>query len=119
MIYCRGVVQRWNTRNPDPLIHLVDAWCLRPAPRALRSGASASSAINVDSMEEERDDEGEEEVAGGSEPLVPPNVRSYVLEQCVLRRLQSEVLVWDPLSDTVPIHCWIHPWLPLLSTTLR
>jgi hypothetical protein len=22
---------------------------------------------------------------------------------------------WNPMTDTVPIHAWIHPWLPLLG----
>ena len=118
-------MQRWNTRNPDPLINLVDAWCVHPAPRAgtpragAGAGASAASAIDVDvdGMEEDGDEEaGPYSGALDTEPLVPPSVRAYVLEQCVLRRLQGEVLAWDPLVDTVPIHCWIHPWLPLLST---
>lgn len=26
---------------------------------------------------------------------------------------------WNPLTDTVPIHSWIHPWLPLLQTRLE
>ena len=122
-MFCRGVVQRWNTRNPDPLINLIDAWCVHPAPRAgagaprASAGASAAFAIDVDvdGMEEEGAYSAYS-VALDAEPLMPPSVRAYVLEQCVLRRLQGEVLAWDPLIDTVPIHCWIHPWLPLLST---
>lgn len=26
---------------------------------------------------------------------------------------------WNPLTDTVPIHSWIHPWLPLLQARLE
>lgn len=26
---------------------------------------------------------------------------------------------WNPLTDTVPIHSWIHPWLPLLLSRLE
>lgn len=26
---------------------------------------------------------------------------------------------WNPLTDTVPIHSWIHPWLPLLQSRLE
>lgn len=26
---------------------------------------------------------------------------------------------WNPLTDTVPIHSWIHPWLPLLRARLE
>lgn len=26
---------------------------------------------------------------------------------------------WNPLTDTVPIHSWIHPWLPLFQSRLE
>lgn len=26
---------------------------------------------------------------------------------------------WNPLTDTVPIHSWIHPWLPLMQVRLE
>ncbi|KAA8592292.1 hypothetical protein FQN60_017747 [Etheostoma spectabile] len=31
----------------------------------------------------------------------------------------SRVDNWNPLTDTVPIHSWIHPWLPLLQSRLE
>lgn len=36
----------------------------------------------------------------------------------VLPKLTLEVEDWNPLTDTVPIHTWIHPWLPLLRNRL-
>ena len=35
------------------------------------------------------------------------NVRDLV----VLPKLQEEVSKWDPMSDPIPIHSWLHPWL--------
>lgn len=29
--------------------------------------------------------------------------------------MQAEVEAWNPLTDPVPIHSWIHPWLPLMG----
>lgn len=26
---------------------------------------------------------------------------------------------WNPLTDTVPIHSWIHPWLPQMQMRLE
>jgi tuftelin-interacting protein 11 len=34
-------------------------------------------------------------------------------------QLQAEVEGWNPLTDTVPIHAWVHPWLPLMGTRLH
>lgn len=41
-------------------------------------------------------------------------VFNNILDQLVMPKLQSEVDAWDPTTDTVPIHRWIHPWLPLM-----
>lgn len=48
-------------------------------------------------------------------PLIPGWVLNVVCDQLVLPRIQREVEEWNPLTDTVPIHAWLHPWLPLLG----
>lgn len=52
-------------------------------------------------------------------PLLPSSVFTSLLEQCVLPRLQREVEAWNPRQDPVPIHTWLHPWLPLLGARLE
>ncbi|KAG7244006.1 hypothetical protein INR49_006167 [Caranx melampygus] len=52
-------------------------------------------------------------------PLIPMWIMDHLLEQLILPRLQREVDNWNPLTDTVPIHSWIHPWLPLLQSRLE
>jgi len=47
--------------------------------------------------------------------LMPAWMLTHVLEQLVFPKLQAEVGAWNPLTDTVPIHAWIHPWLPLMG----
>ena len=48
-------------------------------------------------------------------PLLPDWVMNNILESMVLPRLQQEVDAWDPTTDTIPTHSWIHPWLPLMG----
>lgn len=36
----------------------------------------------------------------------------------VLCPYAQAVSSWNPREDTVPIHAWIHPWLPLLGSRL-
>uniref|UniRef100_T1L1N0 G-patch domain-containing protein n=2 Tax=Tetranychus urticae TaxID=32264 RepID=T1L1N0_TETUR len=43
----------------------------------------------------------------------------YILNQLVGTRLKDEIIRWDPLNDPVPIHFWIHPWLPLMADKLE
>uniref|UniRef100_A0A6B2EKK5 Putative tuftelin-interacting protein tip39 n=1 Tax=Phlebotomus kandelakii TaxID=1109342 RepID=A0A6B2EKK5_9DIPT len=52
-------------------------------------------------------------------PLFPAWVLDSVLEQIVMPRLQSAVEAWDPLTDTLPIHVWIHPWTGLLGSKME
>ena len=51
-------------------------------------------------------------------PLLPSWVMDNILDQMVLPRLHKEVETWDPTTDTMPIHAWVHPWLPLMGTTI-
>ncbi|XP_049279583.1 septin-interacting protein 1 [Anopheles funestus] len=52
-------------------------------------------------------------------PLLPAWILDNVLEQIVLVKLSAAVIEWDPLTDTVPIHCWIHPWTELLGPKME
>ncbi|MFT7805021.1 tuftelin-interacting protein 11 [Arapaima gigas] len=52
-------------------------------------------------------------------PLLPIWILDHVLEQLIFPRLQKEVESWNPLTDTVPIHSWLHPWLPLMQSRLE
>ncbi|KAF5302324.1 hypothetical protein FQA39_LY10363 [Lamprigera yunnana] len=52
-------------------------------------------------------------------PILPQWIVDNILDQLILPRLTAEVTNWNPLTDTVPIHYWIHPWIPLLNTRLH
>jgi len=54
-----------------------------------------------------------------STELIPSNIINHVLENMILPQIQLEVEQWDPLTDLVPIHLWIHPWLPYLSKSSK
>ncbi|XP_012869860.1 PREDICTED: tuftelin-interacting protein 11 [Dipodomys ordii] len=51
--------------------------------------------------------------------IIPVWVLENILDQLVFPKLQKEVDSWNPLTDTVPIHSWIHPWLPLMQARLE
>ncbi|CAG2057000.1 unnamed protein product [Timema podura] len=52
-------------------------------------------------------------------PLLPGWILDNIREQLILPRITQEVEDWNPMTDTVPIHAWIHPWLPLLGVRLE
>lgn len=51
-------------------------------------------------------------------PILPGWILENILDLLILPKLTLEVAEWNPLTDTVPIHTWIHPWLPLLRSRL-
>jgi hypothetical protein len=53
------------------------------------------------------------------EGLLPPPALAHVLLSLVLPRLAAAVEKWDPRQETVPIHAWLHPWLPHLGPQLE
>ena len=50
------------------------------------------------------------------ERLLPPSALSHVLEMLVMPRLRRAAGEWEPRQETVPVHAWLHPWLPHLGT---
>lgn len=52
-------------------------------------------------------------------PVLPSWIMENILDQLVLPRLLQEVENWNPLTDTMPIHSWLHPWLPLMKDKLE
>lgn len=51
--------------------------------------------------------------------VLPDWVMEDVLDLFVLPKIQKEVDGWNPLTDLIPIHSWIHPWLPRLNSKLE
>ena len=37
------------------------------------------------------------------------------IKKCIVLRISLEIDVWDPSTDRIAIHTWIHPWLALID----
>ena len=51
--------------------------------------------------------------------LLPKWIVENVLQQLIFPRLEAEVELWNPREDFMPVHAWLHPWLPLLKSRLE
>ncbi|XP_033628549.1 tuftelin-interacting protein 11-like isoform X2 [Asterias rubens] len=52
-------------------------------------------------------------------PLLPSWLLNNILDQLIYPRLQETVDEWNPVTDVIPIHAWLHPWLPLMGDKLE
>ncbi|VDI18059.1 tuftelin-interacting protein 11 [Mytilus galloprovincialis] len=77
--FVRTAILKWNPRNYDPPIELLETW----------------------------------------KPVVPSWMMENIIDQLVLPRILQEVENWNPLTDPVPLHSWLHPWLPLMGDKLE
>ncbi|KAK9812190.1 hypothetical protein WJX73_003418 [Symbiochloris irregularis] len=50
--------------------------------------------------------------------LLPAAVLQHVLDSLVFPKLRRAVEAWEPRLETVPLHAWLHPWLPMLGPPL-
>jgi tuftelin-interacting protein 11 len=53
------------------------------------------------------------------EPVLPSDAMQQLLHTLVLPKLKTEVEEWNPRVDHVPIHSWLHPWLPLAASDME
>ncbi len=36
-------------------------------------------------------------------------------DNLIFPKIKDTVEQWNPLTDSVPVHFWLHPWLPVLG----
>uniref|UniRef100_H0XL48 Tuftelin-interacting protein 11 n=1 Tax=Otolemur garnettii TaxID=30611 RepID=H0XL48_OTOGA len=79
MPFVQNIVTRWQPRNCDPMVDLMNSWV----------------------------------------HIIPMWILDNILDQLIFPMLQKEAENWNPLTDTIPIHSWVNPWLPLRQAQLE
>ena len=47
--------------------------------------------------------------------IIKKEIMLNLYETSLIPKIFLAVDFWDPMLDTVPIHLWLHPWLPVLG----
>ena len=47
--------------------------------------------------------------------IIPREVMLLIYEASIAPKIQCTVENWDPYKEVIPIHIWLHPWLPILG----
>ena len=50
--------------------------------------------------------------------VYPGSVVEDLIDMMVQPKIAAGVKAWSPTSDALPIHTWLHPWLPLMRSKL-
>ncbi|KAI9469766.1 MAG: GC-rich sequence DNA-binding factor-like protein-domain-containing protein [Benjaminiella poitrasii] len=48
------------------------------------------------------------------QPLLPRFIFENIINQLIIPKLSRAVSDWNPRTDPIMIHTWIHPWFPIL-----
>lgn len=50
--------------------------------------------------------------------VLPSMIYDNIVCQLIMPKLQLEVSQWNPRIDTMPVHIWLHPWLPIIDSKI-
>lgn len=101
-----------STSSVTPsLLYMVESMCLFRIRRCIaiewNAKTDPESAVKLLSS-----------LYGSSGIFISSKEFKNILSTAIMPRLTIEVEKWTPTTDTVPIHWWLHPWLPLLRVEL-
>ncbi len=51
--------------------------------------------------------------------VLDEDVNHFLLHRVVWPKLLQCVEVWDPFTDSIPLHEWLHPWLPSVAREME
>ncbi|XP_076047083.1 septin interacting protein 1 [Oratosquilla oratoria] len=108
LVNLEGDMRRLEDQPMDPYHHLVwESWAAVVRSTVMGVWEPRNSGPLITLLEE------------WGPPIVPSWIIGHLLQHIILPKINKEVEQWAPVEDTIPIHTWIHPWLPILQDRLQ
>ncbi|EPS61679.1 hypothetical protein M569_13115, partial [Genlisea aurea] len=124
------IFQGWDPlRNPSHGISVISVWknllqgpesfTAAPYVQLLMEVVFPAIRISGTNSWQARDPEPMLRFLESWEELLPSPVVQSILDNVVIPKISAAVDSWDPRVETIPIHSWIHPWLPFVGNKLE
>lgn len=107
-----AITNVWEPRDAEPLLTWMETWG-HTLPHSVQSAILDNLVFPKAGRSNSHDSSGPQRCLGSHEEAAFATRRET--EGSYLLQLSRTVEAWEPQAESVPLHAWLHPWLPYLG----